>query len=88
MVGAKGFEPSTSWSRTSRPENLKPGWCRAYDPNSFQNLPSVGTHGTPRTQNERNEPTTPACDRSAPRALTAQSSHQRLIAVGSSRVAQ
>jgi hypothetical protein len=46
LVGANGFEPSTSWSRTSGLENLKSCRCRAYDPNSLQNLPSVGPRGT------------------------------------------
>ena len=46
MVGAKGFEPSTSWSRTRVSENLKSCWCRTYGPNTLQNLPSIGPHGT------------------------------------------
>jgi hypothetical protein len=46
MVGAKGFEPSTSWSRTTESKILKPCKCRTYDPSSSQNLPSVGPHGT------------------------------------------
>src|SRR6266568_5879515 len=32
VVGANGFEPSTSWSRTRESENLKPCGCRTYKP--------------------------------------------------------
>ncbi len=46
VVGAKGFEPSTSWSRTRVSENLRSCWCRTYDPPTLQYLPSVGPHGT------------------------------------------
>src|SRR5262249_38167778 len=45
VVGANGFEPSTSWSRTRGSKFLKPCRCRAYDPYSSQNLPLVGPHG-------------------------------------------
>jgi len=30
MVGASGFEPPTSWSRTEKSVNLKPCGCRTY----------------------------------------------------------
>src|SRR5258708_8064237 len=46
VVGAKGFEPSTSWSRTRASKNLKSYRCRTYHPDTLQNLPSVGPHGT------------------------------------------
>ena len=46
MVGAKGFEPSTSWSRTGVSENLKFCWCRTYGLITLQNLRSIGPHGT------------------------------------------
>jgi hypothetical protein len=46
MVGAKGFEPSTSWSRTRESKILKPCRCRTYGLSRSQNLPSVGPHGT------------------------------------------
>jgi len=46
VVGAKGFEPSTSWSRTRVSENLMSFRCRTYGSIALQNPPSVGTHGT------------------------------------------
>jgi hypothetical protein len=46
VVGAKGFEPSTSWSRTRESKILKSCRCRTYAPNKLQNLPSIGPHGT------------------------------------------
>jgi hypothetical protein len=44
VVGAKGFEPSTSRSRTRLSENLKPCRCRAYEPGPLQKPPSVVTN--------------------------------------------
>jgi hypothetical protein len=41
VVGAKGFEPSTSWSRTREAKILKPCRCRTYDPSGSQNLPQL-----------------------------------------------
>ena len=41
MVGANGFEPSTSWSRTRESKNLKPCRCRTYVRSLLQNPPSV-----------------------------------------------
>jgi hypothetical protein len=46
VVGAKGFEPSTSWSRTRESKILKPCRCRTYGPSGSQNLFPVGPHGT------------------------------------------
>ena len=46
VVGAKGFEPSTSRSRTRESKILKSCRCRTYGPSDSQNLPSVGPHGT------------------------------------------
>ena len=42
MVGANGFEPSTSWSRTGESENLKPCGCRTYKPHYAKNPASIG----------------------------------------------
>ncbi len=41
MVGANGFEPSTSWSRTRKSENLKPCGCRTYKPHHPKILPQL-----------------------------------------------
>ena len=41
VVGANGFEPSTSWSRTRESKNLKPCRCRTYVRSLLQNPPSV-----------------------------------------------
>ena len=46
LVGASGFEPPTSWSRTRMSENLKPCGCRAYVVEPLQNPPSVVPHVT------------------------------------------
>jgi hypothetical protein len=42
MVGARGFEPPTPWSRTGVSENLKPCGCRTYKHRQPQNPASVG----------------------------------------------
>ena len=42
MVGARGFEPPTPWSRTGESENLKPCGCRIYKHWQPQNPASVG----------------------------------------------
>src|SRR6266852_8531756 len=48
MVGAKGFEPSTSWSRTRKSENLKPCGCRTYKPHHPKNPASIGPQSPQR----------------------------------------
>ena len=42
MVGARGFEPPTPWSRTGVSENLKPCGCRTYKHRQPKNPASVG----------------------------------------------
>jgi hypothetical protein len=42
VVGANGFEPSTSWSRDRRSKNLKPCGCCIYKPYQPKNPASVG----------------------------------------------
>src|SRR6516225_10683599 len=42
VVGANGFEPSTSWSRNGRSKNLKPCGCCTYKPHHPKNPASVG----------------------------------------------
>jgi hypothetical protein len=41
MVGAIGFEPTASWSRTRVPETLKPCRCRAYKHRRSEILPQL-----------------------------------------------
>jgi hypothetical protein len=53
VVGAKGFEPSTSWSRTRVSENLMSFRCRTYGSIALENLLLVGTHGTQLRLNEK-----------------------------------
>src|SRR6266851_6359086 len=48
MVGANGFEPSTSWSRTRKSENLKPCGCRTYKPHHPKNPASIGPQSPQR----------------------------------------
>ena len=45
VVGANGFEPSTSWSRTGESKNLKPCGCRTYKPCHPKNPALVGPFG-------------------------------------------
>ena|ERR1700746_912652 len=44
VVGANGFEPSTSWSRTGVSKNLKPCGCRTYKHRHPKNPASIGPH--------------------------------------------
>jgi hypothetical protein len=46
MVGAIGFEPTASWSRTGESKNLKPCGCRTYNPLHPKIPALIGTHGT------------------------------------------
>ena len=48
MVGANGFEPSTSWSRTGESNNLKPCGCRTYKPHHPKNPASIGPQSPQR----------------------------------------
>jgi hypothetical protein len=45
LVGASGFEPPASWSRTGKLKNLKPCRCRAYNDQALQNPALIGPHG-------------------------------------------
>src|SRR6266849_1465833 len=53
MVGANGFEPSTSWSRTRKSENLKPCGCRTYKPHHPKNPASIGPQSPQRKWGSR-----------------------------------
>ena len=46
LVGASGFEPPTSWSRTGESENLKPCGYRTYKPRHAKTPALIGTHDT------------------------------------------
>jgi hypothetical protein len=50
VVGASGFEPPTSWSRTGKLDNLKPCGCRAYKLHHDKILPSL-VHKWSTTEN-------------------------------------
>jgi hypothetical protein len=48
MVGARGFEPPTPWSRTGVSKNLRPCRCRTYEGRHPKNPASIGPQVGPQ----------------------------------------